>query len=266
MIAWLGIGAMASARLRRQGCSRIAPDRLGTALDRIVGAGRQPPRLIISPGVAQPMALGLINPAIVLPPSFAETEPQCRIEAALAHEWTHIRNGDLWLLAVSRLLLPLFFAHPLYAWLRRRIRMDQELLADAAGARDIGPIAYSEALVTWARAPERRIFDPFARSLGLGAWSSSLTRRVALLLDRDFRVEPACPPSFNRCAHAIVVAVTIALVLIKGTPGWPFVPIRPAQSRPRLRQPVQHILTSYLCPQQTASLETADYRSLRCAD
>ena len=49
-------------------------------------------------------------------------------EPVLLHELAHIQNGDLWLLALDRWLLPLFWLHPLYLRLRRRIRDDQELL------------------------------------------------------------------------------------------------------------------------------------------
>jgi beta-lactamase regulating signal transducer with metallopeptidase domain len=210
MVAWIGLGAIASARF--VGRTQATPDRLGVILDRVVGEGVRPPRLIICPKLLHPVAVGLIRPSIVLPARFADMEPEGRIEAALAHEWAHIRNGDLWLLAASRLLLPLLFAHPMYAGLRRRMRADQEALADAeAGARE-GRIAYAEALLCWSRAGGDRVPNTFAPSLGLWGRSSSLARRVALLLDRDFRVEPACPRPWRMG----VCGVSAALIMVLG--------------------------------------------------
>jgi Zn-dependent protease with chaperone function len=46
--------------------------------------------------------------------------------AVLAHECAHLRHGDLRTLALARLLLILFWPQPLYWWLRRIIRLDQE--------------------------------------------------------------------------------------------------------------------------------------------
>ena len=81
-----------------------------------------------------PAALGLLRPKIVLPTAFAEEASPQALHAVLTHEWAHVRNGDLWLLGISRLLLVVLFAHPLFWWLRLRIRHDQETVADASVA------------------------------------------------------------------------------------------------------------------------------------
>ena len=73
---------------------------------------------------------------LILPERFLDAEPANQLEAALAHEWAHICNRDLWLIALVRLLLPVLFAHPGYWWLRRRIRDDQELLAKTRVEQD----------------------------------------------------------------------------------------------------------------------------------
>src|SRR6202035_4794742 len=98
-----------------------APERLRALLSRVVGAGHAAPELLVSDALRQPVAVGILRPTIILPQRFVEEEPENRLEAALAHEWTHIRNRDLWLIALLRLLLPVLYAHPAYWWLRRRI-------------------------------------------------------------------------------------------------------------------------------------------------
>ena len=194
------------------------------------------------------MAVGLVKPAIVLPPWFVDLEPDHRIEAALAHEWEHIRNGDLGLLALSRLLLPLLFAHPLYAWLRGRIRADQEALADAAAASSEGRIAYAEALVCWSRAGIGRTSSGYAPSLGLWGRSSSLAGRVALLLDRDFRVEPSCPRPWRHAVRGVFVMILIGLGLasLSGSAGLP-IAANGAGVESRVR-PHVHRIAALTCP------------------
>ena len=159
-LAAFAVGSASMVALARPGGDRLGPARWPGLLgprpapgDPGPGRGRggRPPRLIVC---RRSLITGRrrADPAVDRPAGrFAEAEPDGWIEAALANEWAHIRNGDLWLLAAARLMLPLLFAHPLYAWLRRRIRDDQEALADAAAAEGRGRIAYAEALLCWSR-------------------------------------------------------------------------------------------------------------------
>ena len=82
-VAWLTLGALAMARL--VALSTEAPASLRALLNRVVAKGSAHPRLRVG-GVAQPVAFGLLRPTIVLPDWFVETEPEERVEAALAHE------------------------------------------------------------------------------------------------------------------------------------------------------------------------------------
>ena len=149
ILLWLGLGFWLTSAFRRR--SRPAPEWARDVLARIVGEGQTAPELLVSERLSQPVAVGLLRPTIILPDRFLDDEPQCRLEAALAHEWAHIRNRDLWWLALSLALMPILFAHPAYWWLRQRTRDDQELLADAAAADRRGPRDYAEALLSWAK-------------------------------------------------------------------------------------------------------------------
>jgi beta-lactamase regulating signal transducer with metallopeptidase domain len=270
MVAWLVLGAIASTRL--DGRARAAPDRLRAILARVVGEDRRPPRLIVCSKVPHPVAVGLIRPSIVLPDRFAEAEPDGWIEAALAHEWAHIRNGDLWLLAALRLLLPLLFAHPLYAWLRRRIRDDQEALADAAAAEGRGRIAYAEALLCWARSRGGRAPGTLGPSMSLWGRSPSLAGRVALLLDRDFRVEPTCPRPWRLGVGGVAASAVVGLgvVLMNGpavaTPGMPSVPVAPHVHRlaPSPTEP-DSLFCELSCPSDPKSAAAVSRWDGRCA-
>ncbi len=207
VLAWLGIGLWQTTVLRRR--SRPAPQGSRDVLADIVGDGRASPDLLVSGRLAQPVAVGLLRPAIILPERFVEDEPRCRLEAALAHEWVHLRNRDLWWIALSGLLMPVLFAHPVYWWLRRRTREDQELLADAAAAQ--GRVDYAEALLSWARRMPRPLPLAVAGSLALWERPSQLKRRIIMLLDRDFRVEPTCPRRWGLGVRAGTALAVLAL-------------------------------------------------------
>ena len=132
--------------------------------------------------LVMPVATGTLRPAILLPEGFAKTGSRNALQAVLAHEWTHIKNGDLWLLAVDRLVLSLLWAHPLYWWTRRRIRTNQELLADAAAASQIGPTDYAALLVEWARNLAAHRSLTALTAVGIWERPAALELRVTALL------------------------------------------------------------------------------------
>ncbi len=144
MASWLVVGVLRASRLVHR--SAPAPDGCCDELRKIAGRAARLPRLRMNRRLVMPVATGTLRPAILLPQGFAEAGSRNALRAVLAHEWTHIKNGDLWLLAVDRLVLSLLWAHPLYWWTRRRIRTNQELLADAAAASQIGPTDYAASL------------------------------------------------------------------------------------------------------------------------
>jgi BlaR1 peptidase M56/Carboxypeptidase regulatory-like domain len=214
-LAWLGIGLWQTTVLRCR--SRPAPKWSRDVLASIVGDGRAAPDLLVSGWLAQPVAVGMLSPAIILPERFVADEPRCRLEAALAHEWVHFRNRDLWWIALSGLLMPVLFAHPVYWWLRRRAREDQELLADAAAAD--GRVDYAEALLAWARQTPDRPRLAAAGSLALWERPSQLKRRILMLLDRDFRVEQTCPRLWNLSVRSAMALSVLALSVLTLRPS-----------------------------------------------
>jgi WD40 repeat protein len=215
VLAWLGIGLWQTAVFRRQ--SWRAPQWSRDVLARVVGDGGVAPDLLVSGWLAQPVAVGLLRPAIILPERFVEDEPRCRLEAALAHEWGHFRNRDLWWIALSALLMAVLFAHPVYWWLRRRSREDQELLADAAAADGRGD--YAEALLAWARQMPERPRLAAAGSLALWERPSELKTRILMLLDRDFCLEPTCPRRWGLGVRGGMTLSVLALSVLTLRPA-----------------------------------------------
>ncbi|QEH38573.1 Regulatory protein BlaR1 [Aquisphaera giovannonii] len=217
MVAWLAVGSWQAAALRLR--SRRPEEGVRELLSRVVGEGGVVPELLVNDLLHQPVAVGVLRPAIILPARFVQGEPEHRLEAALAHEWAHIRNRDLWLVAASRLLLPVLYAHPAYWWLRRRIRDDQEVLADAAAAGVEGRLSYAEVLLAWSRGVSAPA--PFATggSLALFERPSQIKRRIVMLLDHRLRVEPTCPAGWQRGVSAVAAAAVLGLSLVTLRPA-----------------------------------------------
>ncbi len=139
-------------------------------------------------------------------------EPEERIRTALAHELAHIGNGDLWLLAICRCLLPLYYAQPLFWLLRRQVRLDQEVLADVAAA-SADRTRYAEILLGWARSMTARPAGSTLAAIGLWERPSQLRRRIAILLDERFAIEPCSPRRWRLAVWGIGTALVMGLSL-----------------------------------------------------
>ena len=105
----------------------------------------------ISEEIQTPMAFGMLHPVILLPKSFCGADVTM-VRMALTHELTHIVRGDtIWRVILALAAVPLFF-HPLLWILSRRIRLNQEFLADhSAAALAESPATYITAMLQLAR-------------------------------------------------------------------------------------------------------------------
>jgi beta-lactamase regulating signal transducer with metallopeptidase domain len=219
-LAWLMLGAIQALRLRRT--ARFANELTQKLMARMVGDRQQQAGVFVSDRIGLPVAIGVLRPMIVLPANFVTTEPDDCLEAALAHEWAHIENGDLRWLALLRLLNVVLYAQPLFWWLRFSIRADQEVLADAAASTldGDGRLAYAETLVGWARSSHRQQPGALA-SAALALWErpSTLHRRVRLLLDREFHVEKAAPRRWTMAAICLGMLAAFLLSMFTLRPS-----------------------------------------------
>ena len=88
-------------------------------------------RLVEAPAVTGPVAFGLFDRVIAVPPAFYRNYTQRERELALAHELAHHRSGDLHVNLAAFGLLCLHWFNPV-AWLAwRAFRFDQEAACDA---------------------------------------------------------------------------------------------------------------------------------------
>ena len=178
-------------------------------------------RLLSSATVTTPMTGGLWKPVILLPESALEWSPAQR-DVVLAHELVHVRRRDGLRQLMRRVVLALYWFHPL-AWLAAlradlasEEACDEEVLA--LGAR---PSQYARLLFLLASTHGRRrsvLALPIVRP-------SQLERRIVSILRRQ-------PPR----SSVARTAVTLAGV---GVAGLSTAAVRPMQPAPLVRQPME---------------------------
>jgi len=160
-----------------------------------------------------PVAIGVLQPTIILPPDMAETWRPEELEPVLLHELAHIARKDLLVNAVQILVQAVYFFHPLVWYANARIRRERELVCDdlavlhSAGERKV----YSRGIV--------RVLEDMARdkpvlewaSMGMTEQRSFLSKRIIRMMSHDYRMyRPigaiAGAALFVLCAAAIAVA------------------------------------------------------------
>lgn len=216
-LAYIFLGAWRAFRLLR--FAEKAPNWSEQELKSLVPRHCWVPRLKTSQRIATAVAMIAWRPHILLATKSVNEQNKAAVRAALAHEWAHIRHGDLWLLALERLLLPVFCLHPLFWLLRRQIRMDQEILADSAAAGN-APVEYAEALLSWAKAESQQAAPPLGIA-ALSIWDhpSNLSRRVEMLLHT---------PSLVSTRSSRLWKCLTPLFLISMVIGLSFLTLKPA--------------------------------------
>jgi hypothetical protein len=135
-----------------------------------------------------PLSCGLLRPAVLLPASLCADPGGPALRWALAHELTHLERGDAWSCLLFGLGQAVFFPLPWFWWLRRRVRLCQEYVADAAAAQGGAAEDYAQFLLGLSAAPAVP-----AAALGVLGHSSDLLRRVTMLLHTPAPLEKRSP-------------------------------------------------------------------------
>jgi beta-lactamase regulating signal transducer with metallopeptidase domain len=172
-----------------------------------------------------PATAGYWRPVILLPDDW-RTWNEGERRAVLAHELAHVVRGDYAAGLLARLAIALNFLHPLVRWTAGRLRLQQELAADALGARHAGGRdAYLVALSRLALRQEGRSISGPARAF-LPA-RGTLIRRINMLRNESRTL----PPSQARRVPAalFLVAITAAIATLRG-------PARGGEDDPAVKQ------------------------------
>ena len=157
-------------------------------------------QLRASSKVASPLTIGS---AILLPADYATWDSE-KLSIVLAHERSHIRQGDFYLQLLAGLYAALFWFSPLGWWLKHELAELAEAISDRAGMEQArSRTSYAQILLEFAAAPRR------VSTIGVAmARPGSLSRRIERLLnDNSFRL---CFAG-GRGALAAVALVPLAL-------------------------------------------------------
>ncbi|WP_425397875.1 carboxypeptidase regulatory-like domain-containing protein [Aeoliella sp.] len=217
VLAWLILGGWQTYCMVRS--SDPSPPEVESLLSALCDAGDRRPHLRLSHWVATGVALGLLRPMILLPQQYADRQDAEGLRLVLAHELAHLRRGDLWMLASIRGLIIVLWAHPLYWLFRRRVRLDQETLADAAAAALTSRTSYAAQLVGWARQLDSVRPPSLAGAVGLWETKSQLRKRITVLLDERLTILRDCSRKWKLAALVLCSAVALGLSLMTVEPG-----------------------------------------------
>ncbi len=159
--AWLA-GALVFALWRV--CSYRAMRRTLLADARAVGeVGKV--RLAETPHASAPVAFGLFDKVVALPPGFMAQPDRSARDLAIAHELEHHAGRDLAVNIAMQPLLALHWFNPL-AWAGwRALRRDQEAACDArvlAGRSSAERAAYGRLIASFAQGPRLALAAPMA--------------------------------------------------------------------------------------------------------
>ncbi len=195
----------AFARVLAANAEPVSDDltRRANAIARQIGLARTP-RLSQSLVVSGPMVSGLAAPAVHLPAWFEADFSVAEQDAALAHEFMHVRRGDLYALQVSETLGAIFWFNPLVWIARKTFRTDMEAACDAGVLRldGVSPRIYGATLLKAARGGR----------FGAAALSAGLPLNHALK-ERLIRMNIAATKSPKPLSTS-VLALSAGLILI----------------------------------------------------
>jgi len=215
---------------------------------------RRPVHLLVSNRLASPMAVGFLQPAVILPEALMQSLSTEELDHVLLHELAHVARRDDWTNLWARMTAALVGWHPAAAWVLNRIGRERELACDewvvaATGA----PRPYARSLARLfelCRTGRREVL-----ATGMAGRGSNLGERIEMLVRRS-------PQRASLFRVAACLAVLFALIAAGiRAPRW----VAFAQDAPRHAAPASPLPPPN--PQSfLASLVAAGYGDLPVDD
>jgi uncharacterized protein (TIGR03435 family) len=179
---------------------------------------RRSARLLLSPEIQSPIAVGFFEPAVILPESLRGMLSEHELDHVIRHETAHLERWDDWTNLLARILDAILALHPVALWILRQIEIEREAACDdwVVSGTD-SPKHYARSLL---HLYEIKSSDrPRGELLAAGMFgnASRLGARIEALLHRGRNFSPRT--SFER-----VTLSASALVLVCGLaalcPRW----------------------------------------------
>lgn len=228
--AWLILGVVGVQWLI--GRSRPASPATLAFFEQLV-AGRSGParraRLRVSARLRHPVVAGLLRPTILIPEALDREDADSEsLRLSLLHEIAHAEHSDHWCSTIAGAAQAIWFFLPQVWWIRSRLMIDQEFLADRSAADRYGTSSeYASSLLLLAVPPAGASGDvtvaakpagvpPGSGTIGV---QSPLFQRVLMLLHCPYPVEVRTPRlwSWTSRVGVVVASVLAACLVIR----WP---------------------------------------------
>ncbi len=147
-----------------------------------------------------------IGSGIVLPSDYGEWPPE-KLRAVMAHEESHVRQGDFYWQLLAGFYAALTWFSPLGWWLKRKLSELSEAISDRAGLEESrSRSAYAQLLLEFAALPR-----PTLTGVAM-ARSNNLSHRIDRLLN-----ESSFRQAFNGSRRGLIAAVVVPAVLVAAT-------------------------------------------------
>ncbi|HEY4312840.1 MAG TPA: carboxypeptidase regulatory-like domain-containing protein [Pirellulales bacterium] len=193
--------------------ARQASPEVYAELSRIAGPRARPVCLLESDQIAGPVTWGVLRPVIMIPANVVREGDVRRLRYYLGHEWAHVVRRDFATWHFATFLQMLLFYQPLFWWLRGRLAVCMDQLADADASEQGSSTAdYAEFLVKLARlrlAPNSQLM------LGMGDRRSTLRERIVFLLNDMARPRPTCPRGKSLAIGAAVLLLVVSVSVVR---------------------------------------------------
>jgi len=167
----------------------------------------RPVKLASSSQIPLPIAVGFLQPVILIPTDLLSKLTPAEFDQVGLHELAHLYRWDDWTNLVQRIAEAVLFFHPAVFWLGRELNLAREIACDDWVISVTGqPKPYAHCLT--------RILEltqPLPRPLiALGARSNTqqLTQRITMLLDANRNRLPRLP-RYILCSTALGLATLV---------------------------------------------------------
>ncbi|MBD3671961.1 MAG: M56 family metallopeptidase [Planctomycetaceae bacterium] len=211
--------------LRRRGSVTRDPVLIGS-LERIATQMRlsRSVDLLESPEIDGPITAGVFRPFIMLPLNMKEKDdidhedetrtPQAELDAVLAHELAHIKQGDAIWIMISRIMICLCPFQPLHRWVARQLLKEMDFVADLQAIRTLQE---SSGLIhSLIRLGQQMSCGECNRTVktglvaGMVAFRSTLATRVEILLNETGEYAPAT----RSLQSQLLIVMTVGAILL----------------------------------------------------
>ncbi len=166
------------------------------------------PDLYISSEISIPFATGIISPKIFIPKEAEKTLTEEQLNIVLQHELAHQKRGDLWVNSIQNVMFTLWWFHPVYWLLNRKIQTvreeccDDYIISHQYSTQEI----YCETLLHVARNSATRSMP--RQLVSMAHSKNSLTSRINRLMENKM--------SYTFSYKNLLVLILFAIILIPG--------------------------------------------------